>query len=241
MAESKNIIDIVNKFKLLNDVIKGGDYADACILLDAGANIEVTDSDGRTLLFQSVAAGYKQWCELLLDHKANIEARDSNGRTPFMLALLLGHEKIYKLLLERGANINACDKNGRTALHLTVSNKSCPLVKFLLTAGARTDIENMVVLVFVLLSFWLSHVIVISMDILPSKLQTRTATCSLLLCLRSTLVSKQRVRCNVYSLNKIINSIFVIKFNSFLYFCSYVSEKEYKENEHDLLYLILEK
>lgn len=56
------------------------------LLLDGGANVNATASNGATLLHQSVDRG-EAFVRLLVDHGARLDLKDSNGRTPLDIAL----------------------------------------------------------------------------------------------------------------------------------------------------------
>ncbi len=97
------------------------------LLLDNHANIDATDSDGRTLLDHAVTVPSVQAARFLLEKGANVNATNSTGETPLHLLVKNIHtngyclqddaEKILELLLKSGANINALDSTGKTPLH----------------------------------------------------------------------------------------------------------------------------
>jgi ankyrin repeat protein len=91
------------------------------VLLEYGADANVHDKDGQTLLHLASKDGDLDFAQLLLDHGADANARGSN-RTALHLASQRGHLKVVQLLLNRGADPNASDKNNQIPLHL-VSQK----------------------------------------------------------------------------------------------------------------------
>ena len=85
-------------------------------LLDAGANLEARDGQGRTPLHLTLRPAV---AKTLLDASANLEARDGQGRTPLHLATIYNkNSAVIQALLDAGANPNVKDDKGRTPLHL---------------------------------------------------------------------------------------------------------------------------
>ena len=81
------------------------------ILLNAGADVNIANSDGDTALL-SFTAGYahdeaqqSKVVSLLLDANANIHARTTRGTTPLLGAAFLGLFEVVKVLLNHGADI----------------------------------------------------------------------------------------------------------------------------------------
>jgi len=86
------------------------------LLLEYGADVEATDSDGCTPLHLAAFKGHLSVVKLLLEYGADVDAIDNDGGTPLHLAAANGHKDIVELLLERGADVNAKDNEGRTPL-----------------------------------------------------------------------------------------------------------------------------
>ena len=78
----------------------------ACLahLLEYGANTEVSDRDGQTLLVAAAKEGELDIVKSLLDHGANLNAAASRGWTSLHWAADKGHVEIVKALLDHGAN-----------------------------------------------------------------------------------------------------------------------------------------
>lgn len=119
-------------------------------LLAKGANVEMADNTGATLLWRLASAGksnffrpdsvyyhaafevdwhvyeeslYKGSLEivkLLLTYKAEIETADGKGRTPLWVAADSGETEIVRLLLDHGANSEVTNARGQTPLHVAV-------------------------------------------------------------------------------------------------------------------------
>jgi ankyrin repeat protein len=99
--------------QLLNDITPlfnaagrgGGRNGKACveILLAHGANINVTDEDGNTLLHTAAYYGNKEVVEILLAHGEAINVKNKRGETPLQVAASSKHPDIVELLRQHGA------------------------------------------------------------------------------------------------------------------------------------------
>lgn len=116
MVQSLPFVSKIINGKLLFKFAHEGNCDGIALLLDQGADIEVTDEDGWTSLIWAACNGCCDAVELLLDRGANIEAVDGRGCTSLILTASSTYGKAVQLLLDRGANINAVNNNGHTAL-----------------------------------------------------------------------------------------------------------------------------
>ncbi len=87
------------------------------LLLNKGANPDLTNAMGIGPLSLAIANGSTAMVKLLLSKGANPNIARENGETPLMTAARLGQVEMMQLLLNRGADANARDKKfGQTAL-----------------------------------------------------------------------------------------------------------------------------
>ncbi|MCX6774341.1 MAG: ankyrin repeat domain-containing protein [Candidatus Micrarchaeota archaeon] len=95
------------------------------LLLEKGASIDSTSSDGFTALAIAASEGRENHidiCRLLIRKGADIEGKNEDGITPLMLAAQHGHADICALLIESGADIGIKNrKYGANALDLAKS------------------------------------------------------------------------------------------------------------------------
>jgi len=73
------------------------------LLLDRGANVNVTNNDGWTPLIKATSAGYTDVVRVLLQRGADMDVVDKLDRTAGMYASLAGHEEIAALFKEARA------------------------------------------------------------------------------------------------------------------------------------------
>jgi len=89
------------------------------VLLDNGADVNASDSNGDTALLIVVVrrnTGLMEIVRILLDKGADVNAKDKNGRTVLMVAASEGKVEVMQTLLAKGADVNARDSDGNTAL-----------------------------------------------------------------------------------------------------------------------------
>jgi len=89
-------------------------------LLDAGAKVDETDSDGITILSWAAIANRVDMARLLIERGADVNHVDKKGMTPLLYAASIdfGDAAMIDLLLKSGARRSARTKEGLTALEL---------------------------------------------------------------------------------------------------------------------------
>ena len=73
------------------------------LLLEYGADPNISDDDHTTPLHQASSHGLLEAARLLLSHGAKVDEKDKRGRTPLQAAASNGHDEMTKLLVEYGA------------------------------------------------------------------------------------------------------------------------------------------
>ena len=104
-----------NQFRITPIYIatENGNAAIARRLLDAGADVNTTDSTADTLLMAAVRSGNRDLVQLLLERGANVNASEPElGHTALMYAVREDASAIVSLLLARGAAIEASTRVG---------------------------------------------------------------------------------------------------------------------------------
>lgn len=120
-------------------------------LLDAGADPDLQDAQGRTALFLAVSQGFTATAKALLEQEADPDLKEATGKTPLMMAARSGFRRIVTLLLDHEADINAIEDDERTfgevssqmtALGYAVRGGHTAIVRVLLKHGADPSLRN---------------------------------------------------------------------------------------------------
>ncbi|KAK8147549.1 hypothetical protein G3M48_001448 [Beauveria asiatica] len=112
------------------------------MLLDAGADLRMTNNKGWTPLNFAAEKGYVEVVKLLFENGADVTVASSNGWTPLHAASVKGHTEVVKLLLANGANVSIANSDGWTPLNAAAYSGHTEVVKLLLANGANVTIAN---------------------------------------------------------------------------------------------------
>lgn len=111
-------------------------------LLEKGAPIEATATEGLTPLHVAARNGHMGTVQLLLDKGANMETKAEDDWTPLHSATKKGHERVVRLLLERGAKMTPTSSNGCIPLLTATHYGFESIVRLLLDHGADVDARS---------------------------------------------------------------------------------------------------
>ncbi|MDR3000943.1 MAG: ankyrin repeat domain-containing protein, partial [Fibromonadaceae bacterium] len=136
-------------------------------LCEYGADVNVTDSSGQSLLHDACAEMDGEWIKLLIDYGAEVSATDDKGNTPLHILLSQGlvekrsigsqakppmspmkrnalRAELIDLLLENGAELDALNHDLQTPFFLCciAEGDHMHTLKHLLSLGAMVDVQD---------------------------------------------------------------------------------------------------
>ncbi|TYZ58284.1 hypothetical protein PybrP1_011927, partial [[Pythium] brassicae (nom. inval.)] len=113
------------------------------VLLDEGADCNLTRFDGTAALHIAAGSGCVETARLLLENHAAVDALSNDHVSPLFVAAQLGHTEMVQLLLKTRANPDMCASegaSGKTALFEAASEGHAAVVRELLESNAAVDV-----------------------------------------------------------------------------------------------------
>jgi ankyrin repeat protein len=140
-----NFIDInatlTNGTTPIRIAVEGGHLGVVKALINAKANVDLSDNNGTTPLYRAAYNGHLETVKALIDAKANVDLSNNNGTTPLYRAAQMGNLLMLNLLIEKGADINKGLYNTFTPLMVAALAGQKEAVELLL--NKITNIENL--------------------------------------------------------------------------------------------------
>eukprot|EP01080_Neovahlkampfia_damariscottae_P005549 gene5549-9368_t len=109
--------------------------AEAELLIEHGADLEIVDQRSRTPLHIAAYKGNTDIIAILLTKKAKVNLRDGFGNAPIHIALRQHHLELLNPLILAGADINFKTGSGRSIILDSILTNDITLLKFLLLAS----------------------------------------------------------------------------------------------------------
>lgn len=94
-----------------------------------GANVNLKDGDGKTVLMWASSYGYKEIVEVLIRGGAKMDLKDKDGWTALIWASSRSETETVEALISSGADVNLKDKNGKNALYHTWKKDTMALLE----------------------------------------------------------------------------------------------------------------
>ncbi len=111
-------------------------------LLKHGADPNITNAQGQTLLHVAVDNNDKSTAELLLQYKADPNKKNQKGWTPLHVTVEKKDTIMTEFLLANGADPNITNAQGQTPLHVTVDNDDKSTAELLLQYKADPNMQD---------------------------------------------------------------------------------------------------
>ncbi len=106
-------------FGVFADIVYKDDTEAFNALVAAGADVNMQNKYGETLLHISIRRDRRDMVATLLDNNADMNRADAPGWTPLMECVMDDMPELCGLLIERGADKSIANKRGATAGMLT--------------------------------------------------------------------------------------------------------------------------
>ena len=126
----------------LLDAVREGDADEVRALLEAGADANLRDAEGWTVLMLVTVKGHLEAARELLNAGADVDTKNEKGWTALRFAVSMDDTEALRLLLDAGANVNEPDAEGDTALMQATREKSTESLDLLLAYGADVNVRN---------------------------------------------------------------------------------------------------
>jgi ankyrin repeat protein len=126
----------------LHKAISEGNLEIAETLISAGADINVLDKDGDSLLFYALGKSGTDKLSFLFAKKIDVDyvfRKSKKGNTILIHSAAAGNAEYAKYLIDIGATVNDSNKYGMTALHYASDNGDIEIARMLIKAGANVN------------------------------------------------------------------------------------------------------
>ena len=88
------------------------------IMMEAGADVDLQDEDGETILHWAAGNAHNDVLTRLIVMGADVNHQNRAGQTPLFRAAKRGHTAIVRIMMESGADPGIPDNNGVTPSHV---------------------------------------------------------------------------------------------------------------------------
>ncbi|XP_070617103.1 ankyrin repeat and SAM domain-containing protein 3 [Erythrolamprus reginae] len=113
------------------------------LLLQAGANVNMSTPEGQTPLMLAASCGNECAASFLLQQGAELEMKDIHGWTALFHCTSAGHQQMVKFLLDNGANADCREPLcGYSPLMEAAASGHEIIVQYLLSHGVKVDIRD---------------------------------------------------------------------------------------------------
>jgi ankyrin repeat protein len=123
----------------LLEAAKIGDSSSALARIAAGADVNVPDSTGTTVLHWAVYNNAVELVEALLNAGADPNAANRYGSTVMSEAAVAGDVSVIQALLDAGADVESANAEGQTALMIVARTANTAAAEALIAAGADVN------------------------------------------------------------------------------------------------------
>lgn len=133
----------IEKDKLLLKAVKYGLIEPVAHLIEAGANIELLDDTGDTMLMSASLLKHEKIVYLFIKAGANVDAQDDLfGNTALMLSIMNGDIHISYLLIAADTDVSIRNALEQTAFHSAFNKKHTELMYLLFSVMSQEQLNR---------------------------------------------------------------------------------------------------
>lgn len=122
--------------------IIGGSVEIVSLLIERGANKDILDRNGRSLVSHAAEKGHLAVLHYLISLRSGIDILDNAGRAPISWAAEEGHLSVVRYLLANNADPNLRDKKGQQPQLYAANNEKKQVVELLRQHNIAAGIRN---------------------------------------------------------------------------------------------------
>ena len=112
------------------------------LLVEAGASLAATDSEGRTLLHWAAMRPRPELVPYLLERGAPLLQADDRGRVPLHNAVVGLGDALFEEVLSGTGTVDISDDNGETPIHRAITENRPARVQRMLAMAQMIDLQN---------------------------------------------------------------------------------------------------
>jgi ankyrin repeat protein len=133
---------------LINYAILFNEIDAVSILIHKSAKLDITDNDGRSILYVPIKFNFNKILNLLLHfNETNIgislvDIKDKNDNIPLHYSIYTNNFDAAKMLIEHNSDINAVDRNGLNSLQIAIMKKNDKIIKMFLETRDNVNINS---------------------------------------------------------------------------------------------------
>ena len=113
------------------------------LLVEKGANVNITDYDFKSPLLWAASEGYREILDILLKNNADKYATDIDGKCAVHLAVEAGNLSLVEWMLSNGYELNCKAFNDNSLLHSAAMSGKNEMVRKLIGKGLYVNIRNL--------------------------------------------------------------------------------------------------
>lgn len=144
-----NIRDETGNYLLTYAIIKNN-IEIVKLLLSKGCRIDITDQEGKSILYLPIKYNYNDIIDLLIDYNKHsigisiIDVKDTRNNIALHYSIIYKNINAIDILLKANSNPNIVDENGNNSLHLAVYTKKYEICKKIINQDVNINAKTAV-------------------------------------------------------------------------------------------------